>query len=542
MPIVPVRDVAKGGVITDVDPYQLPLGAWSWGANVRFRNNQITRAPVFRTVTASPSFASPRFLGNLTPVSGADIPLLGYLNGRVTKYVSGVETDLSVTGFVNSSVEATWTECNCAEVKYVNRSDRAPWKLGTADSIFVTLPNWAPVSSPWTANILRASNSALCAFGVTQNGTFNPNMVITSEFATAGNVPSSWDYTLGNNNATQNNLAEMKGPITDAQNLGNVVYVYGQNETWLMTLSGDDNIWDYFPIFNDRGAISANCAVEVNKKHYVFGLDDIWMHDGNSWASICDERVREFIFSNLDTTKTNRCAVVYNPLLQELCFRYASFDQYAAFTGADGANRQAVFHIPTNTWSFDDLPFVFGAAMTNVVQTPTWTSVGGTWDTIGGSWGSLDGGAKDVLCMFGDSNSGLSLSESLYAFDLQGPGSIVSYTVDTHATKGWTLIRDGIDLDQLGVDLRGYKVISSIYPRMRLENSAVPVQFTISTSDFYGQTANDPIGPQTYDGDTLYKLDFNAAGRYLSMTITHPDYHWITFTGLDADIDVLGEF
>jgi len=142
--------------------------------------------------------------------------------------------------------------------------------------------------------------------------------------------------------------------------------------------------------------------------------------------------------------------------------------------------------------------------------------------------------------MVGDVNSTYSLVESLYAFDLQGPGSTVAFAVDTHATKGWSLNRDGIDLDEVGADLKGYKTINSIYPQGRLEVGASPITFSFGSSDYF----NDAVvmsAPQTWDGDTLYKLDYNASGRYLSMTITHNDYHYVKLTGIDFDLDVLGE-
>lgn len=46
---------------------------------------------------------------------------------------------------------------------------------------------------------------------------------------------------------------------------------------------------------------------------------------------------------------------------------------------------------------------------------------------------------------------------------------------------------------------------------------------------------------QTYDGDTLYKLDYNAAGRYLYMQITQDDWHYFSLTGFDFDMFVTGE-
>lgn len=538
MSIFPVRNIAKGGVITDIDPYNLPLGAWSWGQNVRFKNGSITRSPVFRSAVTSLAHTDPRFLTSNLPSAGFDSIFLGYLNGRVSSIVSGAETDLSITGYTNSNSENNYTSCHLGDVAYINRSDRVPWSLRTSDTIFQVLANW---DSTWRANILRSSNSALIAFGITKGATSYPTMIKTSEFAIVDTVPSTWDDTVPTNNATENILGEMEGPITEAAALGEIMIVYGFNETWLMQLDpGSQDIWSFHRLFTDAGCLNANCAIEVDKKHYVFGLNDIWTHDGNSKISICDQRTREIIFGSLNVSKANRCRVVYNRSLKEIYFQYVSGDAFINFGGAEGCNRQAVYHIATDTWTFDDLPFIFGAAMANLNVVQNWSTVPGTWTTIGGTWLDQDDSAKRVMCMVGDTNSTYSLTEQLYAFDLQGAGSIVSFPVDTHATKGWTLIRDGIDLDEVGADLQGYKVISSIIPQGRLEAGALPITFSFGSADYF----NDNVvmsADQTYDGGSLYKLDYNSAGRYLSMKITHNDYHYINLTGFDFDLDVNGE-
>jgi hypothetical protein len=512
------------------------------GVNVRFRNGDITRAPVFRVVDPALSFGSPRFLSVNSPSAGFDGIITGYLNGRVTSIASAIETDLTIAGYSNTNSEAVFTSCHLGDVFYVNRSDRAPWSFKTTDTVMHTLVNWAPVSSPWTANIIRASNSALLAFGITQNGVSYPTMVLTSEFAIVDTVPVTWDYTLGTNNATNNVLGEMEGAITDAQALGEIMIVYGLNETWTMVLDGSANIWAYHKLFKGYGAINANCSVEVDKQHFVFGQNDIWKHDGTSPISICDERTREFIFSTLNVSQSNRCFVRFNDRLKELNFAYVSSDSYCAFPAyaGCGANRQATYHVPTNTWSFDDLPYVFGNAMASVNTVQTWASATATWATIGGTWADQEDSSKKVCVMVGDAASAASLTETLYAFDLQGPGSAVSFSVDTNATKGWSLYRDGIDLDEVGVDLKGYKVLNSVYPQGRLEVGAQPITFSFGSADYF----NDAVvmsAPQTWDGGALYKLDYNAAGRYLSMQITHNDYHYAKLTGLDMDMDVLGE-
>src|SRR6187455_3160254 len=159
MAIAPVRDIAKYGIITDIDPYSLPVGAWSSGVNVRFRNGSITRAPVFRNVQGLAT-ASPRFCTANTPNAGFSSVIVGYLNGTVASLTTGTETDISKVGWVASDAEEPYTTTHLANVFYINRNDREPWSLRTSDSTFQALANW---DATWRAKLLRACGGALIA-------------------------------------------------------------------------------------------------------------------------------------------------------------------------------------------------------------------------------------------------------------------------------------------------------------------------------------------------------------------------------------------
>ena len=43
MPILPVRDVGRDGIITDIPNVLLPAGAWSDGRNVKFDNSNVSK-------------------------------------------------------------------------------------------------------------------------------------------------------------------------------------------------------------------------------------------------------------------------------------------------------------------------------------------------------------------------------------------------------------------------------------------------------------------------------------------------------------------
>jgi len=535
VPIVPVRNLGKYGVITDRDPYELPAEAWSFAANARFANGKVTRAPVFRNVVELAG--DPRFAVSSAQADGLDLLFVGFQDGTVQRFASGSFVDYSITGYTPASVEAVWSTTTLANILYVNREDRVPWKFGSSDTEFETLAGW---DSTWRARLLRTCGGALVALNVTKGATNSPTMVKTSSIPLAGEVPASWDHTSPATLATENILADMQSPIIDATRFGDSLCIYGLNEAWMMTPDGSQEIYNYRPLPFQKGAINANCSVEVNGKHYVFGRDDIWTHDGYSEDSICDERTREFIFNGLNLSRAAVCFVKHNPKLREIVFAYQSGDAHVAFLDSpSGCNRQAVFNYGNGTWTFDDLPMVFFADMANLDVSVTYATVVATYATVGGTYLDQDDGLKRVMCYVGDVSATYALTASLYAFDLFGPGSTVVFAVDPNATKPVVLEKTGIDLDALDAELRGYKTISSIYPQARMTPGSSPLVFEMGSADYFGGEVNWDT-TQTYDGEELYKLDFRSAGRFLALRITYDDYDPFVLVGMDFDLDVLG--
>lgn len=539
MTIAKVRNLSKYGVVTDVDPYNLPPEAWSMAVNARFKQASVERAPVFRRVPITLTNTAPRFTSINAPTSGFDSILIGHLNGRVVSYKSGVETDLSAFGYVNANAELPFTSCHLGDVQYVNRSDRVPWSLSKTDLIFQALANW---DANWRAKILRSCNSSLVAFGITKSGTAYPTMIKSSNFALVNAVPTSWDETDPAQNAYENIIGEMEGGITEAQTLGSGLIVYGLGEAWTMIPTPTSDIWRLDRLFSDAGCIGTNCAIEVDKKHYVFGLNDIYVHDGVSKQSICDGVTRKFIFSSLNLQKANRFFVIHDKGRKEIRFNYVSADRFCAFTGAEGCNRSAVYDLAASTWTFDDLPYVFGATASNLDTSLTYASVTGTYETIGGTYLDQEDSLKKTTVMLGDANTAHGLSVSLYAMDDVGPNTNIVYPITTAATKAVLLEKDGIDLDELPEveKLEGYKVVSSVFPQARLAEDAEPLMFSFGAGLNYND-APDFTDPQSYDGSTDTRCDFNEGGRFLFMRMTHDDTAYFRFTGYDLDIYELGE-
>ena len=537
MAILPVRDLGKVGAITDLSPYNLPLSAFSRAVNVRFDEGKVRRSPVFRTVLSSIGF-NPRFTFGIVPSSGFDTALVISDDYVVKEYANGALTDRSgsITG---SSDPRPFTGTTLSDVVYINRQDRVPVFRDPAGTNFADLTNWP---STYRAVSLRAFGSQLIALNITEGGNSFPNRVRFSNFALANSVPDSWDETDTTKSAGFNDLVEMDTAIVDGMSLGSNFIIYSSTEVFLMEFTGGTFLFNFRKLFTDSGLINQNCVVEVEGKHFCFDNADIYVHDGTTRKSICDERVKNFIFQGLNALKKNRCFVHHDPNLNEIYFCYVSGDELVGFPNAERCNRAAVYNYRKDTWSFVDLPNVSSATVMNLNTVETYAGSSGLpYDTTGGSYYDQEDSFNRHVVFVGEDLAvdGIT-SDKIYGLDLSDEGSI-AFPLDTEATKGAVFERVGIDLDQAsrGVGVRGYKVLTRIYPQAQTNNTNKLLTLEFGASDT-PSTAPTFSAPVSYNTETDHKIDSRAAGRYLSYRVTIPDTKDFEFSGFDFEVTATG--
>ena len=535
MAILPLRDLGSAGVITDTSPYNIPINAFDRGFNVRFDEGKVLRAPVFRTIKDSLGF-TPRFTYGIVPSSGFDTVLMVSDAWVINEYASGTVSDRSGS-ISGSSDPRPFTGSSLADVTYINRPDRVPVYRGPTGTNFADLPNWP---SNHRAVALRSYGDFLVALNMTEGTTSFPTRVRFSNLALAGAVPDSWDETDTTKSAGFNDLVQIKTEIVDGATLGTNFIVYASDQVWMMEFVGGTFIFNFRKLFTDAGIINQNCAVEVEGKHFVFGPFDIYAHDGTSKQSICDERVKNFIFSSLNNSAADKCFVQHNPTLNEIYFCYQSGDQYVHFPNADRCNRAAVYNYRNDSWSFMDIPNVSSGTVANVNSVATYATSTVTYSLTGGTYyQQQDSFARHTL-MVGESLSADGItSDKLYGIDLSDAGQI-AFQLDTEATKPVYLERTGLDLDEGGLNASQYVVVTRIFPQANTVNTAdTTINFEFGASDIPRSTPTY-TSLVTYDIATDHKVDSRAAGRYLSYRVTLNDNKDFEISGFDLDVTPTG--
>ena len=535
MAIIPIRQLGDAGVYTDVSPYNIPINAFNKGFNVRFDEGKVLRAPIFRKIKDSLGF-TPRFAYGVVPSTGFDTVVITSDAWVINEYAAGTVTNRSGS-ISGSSDPRPYTGTSLADVTYLNRPDRVPVYRGPAGTNFADLPNW---TANWRAASLRSYGDFLVALNMTEGASNFPTRVRFSNLALAGQVPDSWDETDTTKSAGFNDLVQIKTQIIDGATLGTNFIIYASDQVWMMEFVGGTFIFNFRKLFTDAGIINQNCAVEVEGKHFVFGAFDIYTHDGTSKQSICDERVKNFIFSSLNNAAADKCFVQHNPTLNEIYFCYQSGDQYVHFPNADRCNRAAVYNYRNNSWSFMDIPNVSSGTVANVNSVATYATSTTTYALTGGTYYQQQDSFNKHTLMVGESLSADGItSDKLYGVDLSDAGQI-AFQLDTEATKPVYLERTGLDLDEGQLTASQYVVVTRIYPQADTINSNdTTMNFEFGASDIPRSTPSY-ASQVTFNIATDHKIDSRAAGRYLSYRVTLNDNKDFELSGFDLDVTPTG--
>lgn len=536
MPNLPIRDLGAVGVITDTDPFNLPFNAFTRAKNVRFVNNSVEHSPIFRDVLDVGTTDNPEFVHGLFTQDGYDTTLV------VTDTFKILEMQNSTISTVYTGSQAAnskpYTACSLANVEYVNRTDTAPVYRTPTGVNFSVLSNFVPSS---TCNSLRSYGDFLIALNMTESGVTFPTRVRFSDLALSNQIPSTWDASDLTNSAGFNDIVQMKTPIVDGLALNSNFFIYSSDQVWQMEFVGGAFIFNFRKIFDNCGVVNANCIVEHEGKHFVFDNDDIYMHDGLSKSSICDKRVRNYIFSGIDKSKISKCFVHLNKNLEEIYFCYHSGDDLAVFTDGDFCNRAAVYNYRSDTWSFMDLPNTVSGGASNVNTVETYTNTALTYKGTGGTYHEQESQFAQFSLMVSRAYTGAYETIStnrVVGIDLVNKGNLARASV-SEFNFPMVAERVGIDLDEAQIPLSGYKVINRIYPQASTVSSDPEIYFEFGATNLATEVTNFNPGI-VFNMATEYKVDTRMSGRYLSYKVGTATPKDFALSGFDIDLQIVG--
>lgn len=561
---LPLRDLGQVGVVTDANPYSLPPNAFSKALNVVFDENRVQRAPLFKqlfpairstlpydTVTGTfDAQAGTYDAAEGNPASSARF-VSSYADAQFGETVFVCDNDGTVRAYPNGSLafvspgsgtvtnEAPWTHAQVAGLSFLAREGARPYvrNVKTDTNYSLMAGDWVSTHS---AKVVRGYLDYVIVLNVTKGTTEYPTMVKWSnpvEYSSAV-ATVAWDPTNPGYVAGENIIGEMTSGIRDGHVLGTNFVLYAQEQVWMMEYTGSSLVFNFRRLFPTGGIFNTNCVVEIEGKHFVFGEDDLYVHDGVSKQSIADGRVRRAVFNALNRNKRSAAFVMHDSVSNLVYFCYNTSSDEVKWRDTQFCNQAAVYNYRSDTWSFMDLPNIIGGAESNIdLQSNTYPQVSGSYEIYNSSFVSFEGVKPKVTIALGITDVANGLTESrVYAVDLPAV-SLTNLPVTQETRAPAVAERIGIDLDDpgTGLPLRAYKTITEIVPQASFDASASTFTWEVGSADL----ATSAVVYRTstvFDPSTDYKIDTKVSGRYLAYRITSESLENFKITGFDANV------
>lgn len=522
--IISINDVGRLGVMKDIPSHELPPAAWSDGNNIRFDDLSVQTCNGYSDV-ATPSIVPYAIF--YCPYSGVKYFL--YL-GLAKAYGMAGASHADVTragGDYTGGPTSQWNGGMFNGIAVVNNGVDYPqaWNAPSLSQVLVNLPTW-PADT--YAQVIRPFKNFLIALDVTESGTRNSRMIGWSHSADPGTLPSSWDHTDATKDAGVNTLPEGEDQLVDCLQLGNTNVIYTEQQVWGQTLSGTGSIFNFNKHFDAFGMLAQGCAAAFAGQHFVVTQDDIVVHDMSRVQSVAEKAVRNWFFSNLQSSAFFLTTVVPHRENREMWICFPSSGSLL--------DTALVWNWVTGAWSVRDLPDVRGIIPTLYApsaEEDLWdTGPDITWDAESDkTWDGPRASPSAGILMSPVDTSGLLLVDSTNRFDGVNFRSFIERT----GIAAVGMSPDG----KVIVDATRVKLLTGIAPRFVASNGVVVKVYVGQHDTPEGTVTWD--NPQNFTIGTDYMLSAYRTGRYLAVRFEATANEAWKLQGYDLEIAVLGE-
>ena len=509
MPVI--NKLGEHGIISDVLPYNLPPNAFSAGQNVRAYEDSIEKfkghidAFGYATLDEQLTQVDPYWLTSIVQGNDAFWVYAGVTKAYATDGSSHVDITRTSSDYA-MNVNKGWTGGVMGGVVFLNNGVDTPQQWVSPAVLTTPLTNLSNWPSGAKCEALRSFKQFMIAMDYTNGaGTKYPRLIKWSNSASFNSVPSSWDETDAAQDAGEYELADTPGRVIDGSELRDHFMIYKEDSVWGMQFIGPPFIFRFYKISETTGAINKRCMAEFANGHFVFGVNDCYVNDGQNLTSVLDQRSRREVFDNLGVGNYDKCFVTPYFTRSEMWACYPDGT-------VNHPNKALVWNWRTNAIGFRDLPqpaFIHqgvAATVTTGGDSPTWQ--GGTgWDGQTGAW--------DSATTYDPTRSNPIMVV---------PGERKIYIADRSDAFAGTAMTSTIERTGLA--------FGSMASVKQCTGVKIDMESTGAVDVYVGSqfSTNEAVvweGPFSFDPATQYKIDCRVTGRLLAFRVqSTTDISW----------------
>ena len=494
------------GVNKDLPASELPPGVWSDVRNCRGRNGLLRKRKGFKPVYTTPTATTYALLHFLTSTARFLVQA-----GTASVFVDDGSTRTDITGSAPTGArDDRWTGGDYNGVLILNNGVDAPfyWNGDTATNL-AALTGWP---AGYRADTIRPFKDYLVAGNVYDGSDTKPQMVMWSQSAEAGSLPTSWTA-AATNDAGDDPFAGVGG-IIDMLPLGDMNIVYGEKGRVAMRYIGGNDVFAFTRLPGNDGLLARACMVDTPKGHVFLSAGDVMLHNGGEAVSIADGVIKDWLFATLDAANAQRAF---------LCINRAETEVWVCFpsTGQEDCDTVAAWNWKDESWAIFTVPNLTAGQsglISSALSTSAWSTSTDTWDTATAIWSENEAASTEER---------LIVATSTPYIGVANVGSL-----DFGSRISWYAEKTGIPLSETADVVRS---ISRMRPRLdAVAGSQVTVKLATTMNP-----DDDPTfsASSTYtQGTTNWVSQFTTAGRYGAVRIEGADDQPVAFRTYQLEV------
>lgn len=526
MPNVPIRDIVDGGGVNkDAQANSLPLTAFSELINVRATARRFER--VGDTILYQDEYSDYELQEGARALF--DIILNG-AEGLLLVTATDVYYDIgsgwiNITPSYSTFVDADdWICEQYGDSIILTSLSNVPFIYTAGDVMMTEFTDW-PGASTKVGRIFGYKNF-LIAVNVEINSTAQGGYYFWSDAVIDGDIENVEWSNLTTNLAGANTLPDGSGAVIDGGVLRDSAILYTDRTVWRLDITNQvvgttPLVFNARRIFADEGILRARCFVEIDGRHWVVGLNRIYVHDGFNKQFPADNRVNRFFYGRLGTE--GYAFVTHYPRPSEVVISFG-------IKGFDQASEALVYNYRYNVWTrwiFSEDSGVFRYLVVGPdfsTEVPSWNdllSQGVTWNDLKNtSWNELFPNQRDRI-PYGLNTD----ADSIYVLDTDD-----DYGLTPHQL---VIERRDIDFDEVLGESEVMVHIKRIVPFFSGQGVVIVEvggRNNIAADVVYGPAVTFTIGED-------YKVDCRQTWRFPAIRITQTSAQgFLSFTGMDVNI------
>lgn len=484
------------GVIKDIEPSDLDDPVYTDSNNMYFDDGKALKSKGYTQVFGALSIAPLKLQPMLTSTSS-----YWMYAGLSAIYVTDGVTHSDITpasGATGTTLANRWNKAYLNGVPILNNKINPPiWWDGVVANVMTDITGWVTGDK---CDIIRSYKNYLFALNVEESGIRYNNKLKWSSAADPGTLPVTW-VPAATNDAGSTTLSENPSEIVDGLPLRDEFIIYKSSSVHRCQYIGGRYVFKFREIFSGSfGALSEGCVVEFDNKHAVLTSNDFIIHDGNTFASKIDFKMRKWLFKQINNDYIDTCFLAIDYTANEIYICYPSGSSTIP-------NKKLTYNYREDFFYPGTLPDTYH--IENGVVVPT--SIDDSWDGDLNSWNS-DATLWDQKLYSATNDSVL----------------IAAYTDIKLYHQDDTSTFDGVDfssyVERQTFEIKGdanNKLIDELWPNLI---GAIGKEVTIRVGS--QKVPNDPIAwgaAQTFTIGSQNKIDFFAEGRYFSFRFSSDD-------------------